>query len=225
MGSYDLTLFPNKTTGAKDLCHKRFGRLTVIAFGGLDRFLRAVWICRCDCGTWRAITSQRLLSLNRPSRSCRCLRKDTARRIRRTHGLSRSRPYRAWKHLKERCFRQGTENFKDYGGRGITVCERWLSFKNFLADMGHPPANKTSIDRIDNNGNYEPGNCRWATALEQGTNKRNNIILTLHGESLVLSQWARRTGFRYGTILRRLSLGWSMEAALTEPVQKRKRSR
>jgi hypothetical protein len=105
----------------------------------------------------------------------------------------------------------------DYGGRGISVCERWSEFDNFLADMGRRPSPEHTIDRKDNNGNYEPGNCQWATRLAQGGNKRNNVVLTANGYSFTLSQWSKITGIGITTISHRINHGWDTKKALTEP--------
>ena len=129
--------------------------------------------------------------------------------------------YLRWWAMVDRCDNPGNACFERYGGRGITVCDRWrASFDDFLADMGPFPSRDYSIERIDNLGPYEPGNCRWATRIEQGANKRNNIWLTLRGRTQHLSQWARELGIQRLTIRRRLfDLGWTPEQALTTPIQ------
>ena len=108
--------------------------------------------------------------------------------------------------MRQRCSNSNNKDWNHYGGRGITVCERWLSFENFLADMGPKPPG-LSLERIDNDGNYEPGNCKWATNLEQMRNRRCSIYLTISGERLPLIEWARRYGVRYGTAHRRFRKG------------------
>lgn len=128
-----------------------------------------------------------------------------------------TRTYKSWSGMKERCFRRANPKFKFYGGRGITVCDRWLDFRNFLADMGQCPPGLT-LDRFpNNNGNYEPGNCRWATVIEQQNNRRSNHLITAFDETLTLSQWVTKTGFNHKTILTRLGLGWTPEKALSLP--------
>lgn len=144
------------------------------------------------------------------------------------HGhASRGRPsgaWRTWRGLFTRCTNRKDPGWKNYGGRGITVCERWRVFENFLADMGERPAG-ASIDRINNDGNYEPGNCRWATRIEQNSNTRVAKHLTMNGETRTLSGWARVVGIGAPTIHHRLKVGWSVERALTTPPTGRGRRR
>ena len=123
--------------------------------------------------------------------------------------------------MKKRCLNPRAKQFEDYGGRGITVCDRWInSFENFFADVGPRPSPEHSIDRIDNDGNYELGNVRWATAFEQAANNRRNVSITVDGETLPASEWARRTGTNVYTIYDRLDAGWNPQRAVTEPPRK-----
>lgn len=132
-----------------------------------------------------------------------------------TSGGRVSPTYSTWLSMRARCSNPNVTYYADYGGRGITVCDRWqTSFEAFLEDMGEKPAG-TSIERIDRDGHYEPGNCRWATLREQGRNKRNNLKLTLNGETRLLVEWSERTGIPYRKIRARLDRGWSAERALT----------
>lgn len=121
---------------------------------------------------------------------------------------------RSFREMHQRCGNPNSDKWKWYGGRGITVCERWASFDNFLSDMGERPAGKT-LDRVNVNGNYEPGNCCWATPLEQGANKRNNRVLTIGGEVMHMAEASRRYGIKQGTIWRRLQAGWTDEQAVS----------
>jgi hypothetical protein len=124
--------------------------------------------------------------------------------------------------MRRRCQDPNDKTFAFYGGRGITVCERWQDFTAFYEDMAPRPSPQHQLDRIDNNGNYEPGNCRWVTPIENGNNKRNNTLYEWRGESLTLPEWARRTGINYGALQSRVDrLGWSIERALTTPIRPR----
>lgn len=201
---------------------KRFGRLTITAFAK-TRGGRSAWICVCDCsGTITAAHSNIMAG---STRSCGCVRKETAAATGRDksfrHGGHGTAEYRAWNNLKCRCNNPNDKAYFQYGGRGITVCERWLnSFENFLADMGPRPGDGYSIDRYpDNDGNYEPANCRWATRKEQGRNKRNNNRIQVLGSSLALSEAAERTGRTYSSLWHRLKNGWPIDRAITTPEQ------
>lgn len=116
-----------------------------------------------------------------------------------------------------RCQGRTERNYLTYTANGITVCERWSSFENFLADMGQPPTENHTLDRIETTGNYEPGNCRWATMREQQNNRGNNRLISHGGHSLTAPEWERRTGIHRATIEQRIALGWSIERTLTEP--------
>lgn len=133
------------------------------------------------------------------------------------------REYATWRNMLQRCERPESPDFSRYGGRGISVCERWHSFAAFLADMGAKPEGM-SIDRIDNDGNYEPGNCRWATKKEQGRNRRTNRKVTFNGETLTPAEWAERLGMSREVMHQRLKR-WSTEEALQRPIRYTKRGR
>lgn len=205
----------------QDLLGQTFGRWTVI--GQPVRHNRSTYYrCRCQCGTEKSVPQQTLKKGK--SQSCGCLQRESARDKHTTHGRSKSSECRAWNEMKKRCLNQKSHAYGRYGGRGIKVCERWLhSFDNFYADMGPRPSPKHSIDRFpDNDGDYEPGNCRWATKLEQGNNKRNNRVLTQNGLSMTVAEWSRHISISEKTIYNRLYDGWSVERALTEPPRTRR---
>ncbi len=200
---------------------KRFGRLTVTSVARIGGRPHAV--CRCDCGSERAV-DQRSLNIG-VTRSCGCIRREqlSARRLK--HGeanpWNQTVEYRTWVSMKRRCYTAEGPDRKHYRDRGITVCDRWRdSFDNFLADMGRRPSPQHSIDRIDNDGNYEPGNCRWATKREQNCNSRNNRRLTAFGKTQPISEWAREAGISRSVLEKRLASGWTIEDALQRPLRK-----
>jgi len=216
-----------RRTYREDLTGQVFGRLTVVSESPKRRYPSNAtarrWACRCECGA-DTVVSQRDLKSGH-TRSCGCLRRESIRRAH-THGhsrrKSRSATYESWAGMKQRCENPNDSNYAHYGGRGITICPAWRdSFAVFLADMGECPP-KMSIDRIDNNGPYCPFNCRWATRLQQGANKRTNRHITFRGETLTVSQWARKMGLPPVIVQARIfKLGWPIERSLTEPVHRK----
>lgn len=132
---------------------------------------------------------------------------------------NKSPEYNAWCHMRQRCLNPAHHAYKDYGGRGISVCDRWAQYENFLSDMGMRLSPKHSLDRIDNNGNYEPGNCRWATASQQVSNRRPRVLITVGDETLTPNEWSLRHGVPKRLILIRLWHGWSAEKAVSTPKQ------
>lgn len=202
-----------------DLTGQIFGRLTVIRPEGLTSRNAQIWLTRCSCGNDVSVVSRALRSGN--TQSCGCLHRERAGNASRTHGLSRTAEHKVWLGMKKRCFNPQSKAFPNYGARGITICERWLTFENFLADMGKRPSVAHSIERVDNEGNYEPANCRWATAREQCNNQRGNRRLTLHGKTATLAEWARDLGIHPDVLNSRLNkYGWTVEAAL-KPLTRR----
>ncbi len=180
----------------KDITGKRFTKLTVIKQNGYIPGRCAVWICRCDCGKEVQVRSDLLKSGN--NKSCGCLLREWSKSgtCNKSHGLYKTSEYKIWQHAKARCHCKNHKAYKDYGGRGIKMCKTWQSsFNQFLKDMGPRPTTNHSIDRINNNGNYEPSNCRWATVAEQHRNKRNNVFLEHNGERLCISDWAKKIGW------------------------------
>lgn len=178
-----------------DLLNKTFGRLTVIEFNGINENGKYLWKCKCVCGNFKTILSQRLL--NSASTSCGCLHKEQLINRLTKHGFTpyNIRPpseYSIWSNMKQRCFNKKSNNYKYYGGRGISVCDIWVNdFVKFMTDMGARPSNQHSIDRIDNNGNYEPNNCKWATKSEQSINRRNVNLYEHNNMIKTVSDWNR----------------------------------
>jgi hypothetical protein len=136
---------------------------------------------------------------------------------------SKTPEYRSWRMMIRRCTETKKHNYDRYGGRGIKVCERWLTFGNFVADMGQRP-DGTTLDRRDNDGDYEPGNCRWATTQEQNANKCMNRLVTHNGETKALFEWAKQYGLRYETLRSRLRIGWPFDIAVTMPSSRTRRN-
>lgn len=209
-----------------DYAGTRFGKWSVLARAsapdGQHGF--AFWFCRCDCGTERVVVGYALR--RGKSLSCGC---DVAERISAAmaeHGMTDSPEWETWSSMRRRCYDPSMASYDNYGGRGIRVCDRWLdSFENFYADMGTRPSDKHSIDRINNDGNYEPDNCRWATWTEQANNRRSTVRLPFRGRTLSTTEWAEVIGIHSSTILARLRDDWSIEEALTTPIRKQKNNR
>lgn len=177
------------------------------------------WRCRCVCGTVKEIFNSSLKKgLNGGSRSCGCKRQQLiAEHGYSAHGYSKTKTYRCYNNMLARCYNKKNPGYHNYGGRGIKVCMRWkMSFENFLADIGECPSPKHSLDRYPNNdGNYEPGNVRWATKLEQSRNTRRNKRLELNGENLTVKEWATRLGISEAAIKGRLRRKWPIEKVLS----------
>ena len=179
--------------------------------------------CLCECGNMCVVFNASLMANS--TKSCGCWKIDKLK-SRATHNNAKrgkqTAEYAVWKGIKSRTSNPKLKNFAYYGGRGISMCERWeKSFEAFLEDMGPRPSNNHSIDRIDNDGNYEPGNCRWATRAEQGQNTRMNKYLVIDGVKKTVEKWSQDTGIPRKTIYLRLSRGWSPEDAVMTPLQRR----
>jgi hypothetical protein len=200
----------------RDLTGQRFGRWIVLHFAGkTGRKYR--WTCRCDCGVEKHVIDYHLTMGK--THSCGCLTAEKAGQTFRTHGLSDTPEHITWLNIRQRCLNPTHKKYKYYGGRGITVCDRWRhSFENFLSDMGPRPTPKHSAERINNNRGYEPGNVKWATKLEQANNTRSNHFLTIDGQTKTIAEWSRVVGISQLTIARRIHIGWSDEDAVKSPL-------
>lgn len=177
------------------------------------------WLCRCQCGSEKPCVE---IDLKRGhTKSCGCYQKAQVSVARKTHGRSKTPEYNSWANVVQRCLNTRHPRYADYGGRGITVCQRWReSFEAFFADMGPKPSPKHSIERKDNSGNYEPGNCHWAGPVEQTNNARRNRVLTHDGRTMTVAQWTKELGFGASIIGLRLAKGWTVAEALTVPVSR-----
>jgi hypothetical protein len=206
-----------------DLTGQRFGKLTALKRDENPHKGNARWLCQCDCGGISATRSNKLISGH--TKSCGCLQRENTTKRNLKHGQSRrrkeTRTYRIWKAMLARCTNPNALHWRHYGGRGIKVCENWRNFEAFLLDMGEVPSSKHSIDRINNDGDYCPENCRWATQKQQVGNTRRARLLTFDGKTRCLSEWAEITKIGARTLGTRLNrLGWSIEDALTTPIGK-----
>lgn len=200
---------------SKVLAGQVFGKLTVLERKWCEKSQRNLWYCSCQCGNYISVLTSSLLSGR--TKSCGCQRKETTAMRSKAHGLSNSRTYRIWNAMKERCSCPSNGQFKDYGGRGITVCDEWMNSFQAFVDWAYANgyADNLTIDRIDNNGNYCPDNCRWITSKEQNLNKRTNRMITYNDKTQTLKQWSEETGIGMSTLHFRLNNGWSVELALT----------
>lgn len=198
---------------------KTFGLLTIVKRAENNRFKNAQWICKCECGNLTKAVARVLVSGE--TRSCGCLIAKSTKERATTHGMSKSREYAIWQGMITRCTNSNRPEYKNYGGRGIGVCDEWKSsFENFYNDMGCRPSKKHTVDRIDNDGDYAPENCRWATRTQQARNGRCNRILTFNGLTMCVAEWAEYLGINRGTLNSRLNhYGWSVERTLTEEVR------
>lgn len=210
----------------EDLTGRRFGRLTVIGVSSevyVDPKLGykyKKWDCICDCGKVISVRTSFLKRKDNYIRSCGCQRMKHMYEASTTHGESGTRLHKIWKGMKKRCYNNRCRSYKDYGGRGITVCDEWLNdfmaFRNWSLQNGY--ADDLSIDRIDVNSNYCPENCRWATDLVQANNSRHCHWITYNGKTQSLSDWAREYNIKSGTLESRLNTGWDIEEALLTPI-------
>lgn len=197
----------------KDITGQKFGRLTAIKLHHMEPRkngkVRPCWLFKCDCG--KTVVARKENVMNGHTSSCGCLHKESITR----HGFSNTRLFDILHGMKQRCFNKKLKCYKNYGGRGITLCDDWLSnpdsFYKWAIKSGYK--DNLTIDRIDNNGNYCPENCRWVTRLEQNRNLRKNRLITYKGETRCLSEWASLYHLQKSTLKGRLDRGWSVEEA------------
>lgn len=209
----------------EDLTGRKFGRLTAIRRVGKNKKRESLWLCQCVCGRQKIIVSTSLKKGG--TRSCGCLMKEVAskkakiKKMALVHGFSGSRLYEIWCGIKSRCQNPNDTCYKYYGGRGISVCPEWQNYLNFhdwAINNGYNDS--LTIERIDNDGNYEPNNCRWITKEEQARNKRTSRLITYNGETKSLIQWAEILNIKYSSLCNRLHKGWSVEKAFNTPLRK-----
>lgn len=195
-----------------NLVGQKFGRLEVVSStNNKDSGGRYFWRCLCVCGKFKEVRGSDLKAGN--VKSCGCLKLEGNNL---KHGQSVTREYQCWNSMMGRCYNSNNKRYKNYGGRGIKVCDRWHTFENFYEDMGKRPKGLT-LDRRDNSGDYCPENCRWATYTEQANNKRNSVWKEYRGETRTVAQWGRVLGIPKATLWDRLYNGWSIERAFSTP--------
>ena len=210
---------------------QKFGRLTVIELDHIKDYKdklgkiyhREYYKCICECGNFWVTEKSQLTTGH--CQSCGCLQKEANRTKPNCHGMSKTKIYSIWSTMKDRCFREKCVDYKNYGGRGITIQKEWLDFKNFYEwakNNGYKEG--LTIERIDVNGNYEENNCTWIENALQSKNKTNSHYLTYNGKTKIIEDWAKEMNLKHGAaITSRLKLGWTIEEALTTPIgQKRK---
>jgi hypothetical protein len=199
-----------------------FGKLVVVEEAGTNNHRKKLWLCRCECGGETKATTGNLRSGN--TRSCGCEKREAGGRARRTHGQSgqkgkRTRAYSTWSNMMTRCYNKTNEKYPRWGGRGITVCQKWHTFEGFYEDMGDPPEDLT-LHREDNDGNYCKENCIWATDdIQAQVRRMENIatFVTVNGVTKSLTGWAKELGMHSDAVATRIRNGWEPERACTTP--------
>lgn len=195
-----------------DLTGEKFGRLTALYRVAKGKGGQTRWYCKCDCGGESISPSYYLRTVQKGCKKCTQIGRPT-------HGLSHLPEFSIWAQMKQRCDNPDCEAYKHYGGRGIRYSPNWINFEVFFKDMGPRPSKKHTLERNDNDGNYEISNCRWATRKEQARNFRHNVILEFQGQKKCISEWGEIYGLKHDTIASRLERGFSIEKALMTPIQ------
>jgi hypothetical protein len=206
---------------AKDFTGLRCGKLVALKRVSRTGSECYRWLWQCDCG--RQVVRHKHSA--KSSGHCGCMTHANLSARSTTHGASTTQAYKGWAAMKDRCLNPNNTHYSDYGGRGITVCQRWVdSYENFLADMGPRQPGMTLDRHPDPNGNYEPGNCRWASRKQQQRNRRNTVMLTVDGVTKSLYDWCDELGLRVNTVVSRIKRGWDHKRALLEAVDYRHRN-
>lgn len=197
------------------LIGKRFGKLVVIAEYGRSEHGDKLWLCKCDCGNKSIVTTSALTRTKGNAMSCGC---GVGANLK-THGHSKERLYHIWKGMRTRCYNKTNDGYRNYGKRGIKLCDEWkndyMSFRKWALLHGY--SDNLTIERIDVNKGYSPDNCEWITLIEQSRNKRNTVWITYKGEKKTLKEWSAITGFGYGTLYTRIfKLKWDLKDAFSK---------
>ncbi len=198
-------------TAPMDLTDSVFGLWSVLGRGGNTKAGKATWVCKCACGVERSVVSSSLIK--GVSVSCGCHQSAVVSSMNFKHGMTGTTEYRSWQMMMSRCYNRNFPDYDLYGGRGIVVCDSWKDFRNFYSDMGGKPEGKTSIDRVDVNGNYEPSNCRWASQIEQCNNVRKNRFVLVDGNRMTIANAARKLGKRYSAVMWAVNSGKMQEVS------------
>lgn len=200
-----------------DLTGQKFGKLVFIRKTPYYKSGHVLWECLCDCGNTKNVRGNDIRSGK--IQSCGCLKKQMVIDKNTSHGLSETREYEIWAGIKKRCYNPKFKQYKNYGGRGIKVCDKWHGFKGFWEDMQEGYSDNLTIDRINNNGDYEKSNCRWATMKQQMNNKRNNRLIKFNNTILTMTEWEEKLHLTPKTLNNRITThSWSIEKALTTPI-------
>lgn len=202
----------------KDITGLVVGRLTAVSFAGMKP--RAMWLCRCECGNECEIATKYLTSAR--TVSCGCVRSEKSGSRLRTHGKTLTPEHKTWKSIRQRCNNENDKAFDNYGGRGIKMCERWKnSFEAFLEDMGTKPSRNHSIERLNNDGDYDPSNCVWATKKVQNRNTRRTTYVNYRAHTHKLCELCASLGVSDAVVRWRISRGWTVEQAIETPIRKK----
>lgn len=203
-----------------NLAGQKFGRLTVLSLIDKNKWRNTRWLCVCDCGKEKIILSSSLR--NGDTNSCGCLQKERSFLHGHANFNGKSKTYRSWASMIQRCTNPNNENYHNYGGRGITICKQWMKFPNFLRDMGNSPPGKPTLGRCNSDGNYCKSNCNWETWKQQERNTSRNHLLQHDDRTQCIAAWAEEFGILATTLRMRLKYGWSIEKALMTSVRKKK---
>lgn len=195
----------------KDLTNKKFGRLKVISYEGNNKYRKALWLCRCDCGKTKIVLGSSLL--NNSTKSCGCYNREKSKKNFLKHNLSYSKLYKVWQGIKTRCYNNNFIYYCNYGGRGIKMCDEWkndfVTFYDWALNNGYQEG--LTIDRINNNDDYCPTNCRWTTREEQNNNMRKTILVEYKGKLRTITELANEFGLKRKELYYKLKKGWTIE--------------
>jgi hypothetical protein len=205
----------------KDLTNQKFGKLVCEKDVGRTKNGNVLWKCKCECGNYTVVNSSSLKTGN--TKSCGCIlnkRLENFGELQKKHGMSDTKIYKVWSSMKQRCLNENDKAYKNYGGRGITVCNEWHEFEPFYewaVNNGYKEG--LTLERVDNDGDYCPKNCTWITKSKQSSNTRNCIELTYKGKTKIMKEWAEELNIPYSVLQHRIYRGWDTEKALSTPIK------